>query len=136
MLTTLALSILIFGGVILTLVLILNVASAKLVPAGTVKISVNGGEKVIETQYGTNLLSALMEEDIYLPSACGGGGSCAMCKCQIFEGGGDVLPTEEGHLSRTEKKEQVRLSCQVKVKNDMEVGVPEEVFGIKAIEPL
>ena len=84
MLTTLALSILIFGGVILTLVLILNVASAKLVPAGTVKISVNGGEKVIETQPGTNLLSALMEEDIYLPSACGGGGSCAMCKCQIF----------------------------------------------------
>ena len=136
MLTTLALSILIFGGVILTLVLILNVASAKLVPAGTVKISVNGGEKVIETQPGTNLLSALMEEDIYLPSACGGGGSCAMCKCQIFEGGGDVLPTEEGHLSRTEKKEQVRLSCQVKVKNDMEVGVPEEVFGIKRYRTL
>ena len=136
MLTTLALSILIFGAVILTLVLILNVASAKLVPAGTVKISVNGGEKVIETKPGTNLLSALMEEDIYLPSACGGGGSCAMCKCQIFEGGGDVLPTEEGHLSRTEKKEQVRLSCQVKVKNDMEVGVPEEVFGIKRYRTL
>lgn len=134
--TTIIFSVLIFSCITVALVLILNIASAKLVPSGTVKISVNGGEKIIETQPGTNLLSALMEENIFLPSACGGGGSCAMCKCQIFEGGGDVLPTEEGHLSRNEKKEHVRLSCQVKVKNDMEIAVPEEVFGIKRYRTL
>jgi len=128
---TVILSIVIFLLIILGLVVLLNIANKKLVSLDHVSISVNGGEKVAEVLPGTNLLQALMEQDILLPSACGGGGSCAMCKCKVTEGGGDVLPTEEGHLTRKEKKEHVRLSCQVKVKHDMEVEVPEEVFGIK-----
>lgn len=131
MTTTIIASVVIFTIVISTLVVLINVANAKLVPTGAVKIDINNGEKVVDVQPGQTLLQALMEHDIYLPSACGGGGSCAMCKCGVSDGGGDVLPTEEGHLSRGEKKENVRLSCQVKVKNDMKVEVPEEVFGIK-----
>jgi len=131
MTTTIIASVVIFTIVISTLVVMINVANAKLVPTGAVKIDINNGEKVVDVQPGQTLLQALMEHDIYLPSACGGGGSCAMCKCGVSDGGGDVLPTEEGHLSRGEKKENVRLSCQVKVKNDMKVEVPEEVFGIK-----
>jgi Na+-transporting NADH:ubiquinone oxidoreductase subunit F len=83
---------------------------------------------------GSSLLSTLSGRKIFLPSACGGGGTCAMCKCQVLEGGGDVLPTELGHLSRSEKQEHWRLACQVKVKNDMTIKVPEEIFGIKKWE--
>ena len=128
---TVLFSILIFMLVVVGLVYLLNFANQKLVSSEAVAIAVNGGEKVVEVQPGMSLLTALMEQDILLPSACGGGGTCAMCKCQVNSGGGDVLPTEESHLSRKEKKENVRLACQVKVKNDMEVAVPQEVFGIK-----
>ncbi len=83
---------------------------------------------------GSTLLSTLSAQKVFLPSACGGGGTCAMCKCVIEEGGGEVLPTEEGHLTRQEKEEGVRLSCQVKVKNDMKIRVPDEIFGIKKWE--
>jgi Na+-transporting NADH:ubiquinone oxidoreductase subunit F len=128
-------SVVAFAAVILLLVLILLYAQSKLVQSGDVKIIVNGDEdNPIVTAAGSTLLNTLSSEKIFLPSACGGGGTCAMCKCTINEGGGDVLPTEVGHLSRTEQKEGVRLSCQVKVKNDMRINIPEEIFGIKKWE--
>ncbi len=123
----------IFTVVILMLVLILQFAAKKLVQQGDVKIEVNG-EKEIVTGAGSTLLTVLSNNKLFLPSACGGGGTCAMCKCQIFEGGGDILPTETGHINRREQKENWRLACQVKVKNDMKIKVPEEVFGIKKWE--
>ena len=124
-----------FTLIILMLVALLLFAQSKLVQQGDVKIYVNGDEKnPIVTPAGGTLLSTLSSEKIFLPSACGGGGTCAMCKCAIDEGGGDVLPTEVGHLSRKEQQENVRLSCQVKVKNDMHIRIPEEIFGIKKWE--
>ena len=128
-------SIVAFSVVILLLVLILLFAQSKLVQSGDVKIIVNGDEaNPVVTSAGSTLLNTLSAQKIFLPSACGGGGTCAMCKCTVNEGGGDVLPTEVGHLSRTEQKEGVRLSCQVKVKNDMKIHIPEEIFGIKKWE--
>ncbi len=124
-----------FTAVILILVMILLFAQSKLVQSGPVNIIVNGDEEnPITTTAGSTLLSTLSGQKVFLPSACGGGGTCAMCKCKIMEGGGDVLPTEEGHLSRAEKQDHVRLSCQVKVKNDMRIEIPEEIFGIKKWE--
>ena len=128
-------SIVAFSVVILLLVLILLYAQSKLVQSGDVKIIINGDEaNPVVAAAGTTLLNTLSGQKIFLPSACGGGGTCAMCKCTINEGGGDVLPTEVGHLSRTEQKEGVRLSCQVKVKQDMRIHIPEEIFGIKKWE--
>ncbi len=128
-------SIVAFSAVILLLVLILLYAQSKLVQSGDVKIIVNGDEEnPIVAAAGSTLLNTLSGKKIFLPSACGGGGTCAMCKCTINEGGGDVLPTEVGHLSRAEQKEGVRLTCQVKVKNDMRIHIPEEIFGIKKWE--
>jgi len=128
-------SIVAFSAVILLLVLILLYAQSKLVQSGDVKIIVNGDEaNPIIAAAGSTLLNTLSSKKIFLPSACGGGGTCAMCKCTINEGGGDVLPTEVGHLSRAEQKEGVRLTCQVKVKNDMRIYIPEEIFGIKKWE--
>lgn len=124
-----------FTIIILLLVALLLFAQSKLVQQGDVKIIVNGDEEnPIVAPAGSTLLSTLSGEKIFLPSACGGGGTCAMCKCAIDEGGGDVLPTEVGHLSRKEQQENVRLSCQVKVKNDMRIRIPEEIFGIKKWE--
>lgn len=128
-------SIIAFMLIILLLVMLLLFAQSKLVQQGDVKIIVNGDDKnPIVAQAGSTLLSTLSGQKIFLPSACGGGGTCAMCKCAIDEGGGDVLPTEVGHLSRKEQQENVRLSCQVKVKNDMHIRIPEEIFGIKKWE--
>jgi len=128
-------SIVAFSAIILLLVFILLFAQSKLVQSGDVKIVINGDEEnPVIASAGSTLLSTLSAQKIFLPSACGGGGTCAMCKCVIEEGGGDVLPTEVGHLSRAEQQEKVRLSCQVKVKNDMKVNVPEEIFGIKKWE--
>lgn len=128
-------SIIAFTAVILLLVFILLFAQSKLVQSGPVNITINGdSDNPVVTSAGSTLLSTLSGQKIFLPSACGGGGTCAMCKCQVIEGGGDVLPTEVGHLSRTEQKENVRLACQVKVKNDMDIKIPEEVFGIKKWE--
>ncbi len=113
----------------------LIMAQRKLVPQGKVKIELNGPEgKLLEVQPGASLLTALGENNIFLPSACGGQGTCAMCKCKVVEGGGDVLPTEMNHLTRRDVAEHVRLACQVKVREDMKVEVPEEVFGIKKWE--
>ena len=128
-------SIIAFTVVILLLVLLLLFAQSKLVQSGDVSIIMNGDEEnPVVTSAGSTLLTTLSSQKIFLPSACGGGGTCAMCKCTVEEGGGDVLPTEVGHLSRTEQKEKVRLACQVKVKNDMKIHIPEEIFGIKKWE--
>ena len=125
-------SIVAFTLIILLLVVILLFAQSKLVQSGDVKIIVNGDESnPVVTAAGGTLLSTLSSQKLFLPSACGGGGTCAMCKCVVQEGGGEVLPTEVGHLSRSEQKGNVRLSCQVKVKQDMKIKIPEEVFGIK-----
>ncbi len=102
-------------------------------PQGKVKISIND-EKELEVDPGSTLLSTLSNNKIFLPSACGGGGTCAMCKCQVFEGGGSILPTEKGYFSRKEQQNDWRLGCQVKVREDMVIGVPPEVFGIKKWE--
>jgi|TARA_B000000609_G_C24174962_1_gene353178 Na+-transporting NADH:ubiquinone oxidoreductase subunit F len=132
---TIATSVVAFSIVILLLVFILLFAQSKLVQSGDVNIVVNGDtDNPIITSAGSTLLSTLSAQKMFLPSACGGGGTCAMCKCTVSEGGGDVLPTEVGHLSRTEKADNVRLSCQVKVKQDMKIEIPEEIFGIKKWE--
>ena len=129
------LSIAVFTGVILVLVLIINFAESKLLPQGEMIITVNDEEdKKFKVRPGGTLLSALAYETIYLPSACGGGGTCAMCKCQVLDGGGGILPTETGHISRNEAKENWRLACQVKVKEDMNIHVPDEIFSIRKWE--
>ncbi len=126
------LSVAIFCGIILILVLMLNFAESKLLPQGEVTININGDdEKSMQLKPGPTLLSALATQNIFLPSACGGGGTCALCKCQINEGGGEILPTEKGHISRSEAKENWRLACQVKIKDDMKVHVPDEIFNIQ-----
>ena len=130
---TIVLSIAVFLIVTLLLVSLLLYAKAKLSPSGAVKLSING-EKIIEVEAGSTVLSTLSSNKIFLPSACGGGGTCLQCKCQVHSGGGSILPTEEPHFSRKEIADNWRLSCQVKVKEDMEIEVPEEVFGIKKWE--
>ena len=102
-------------------------------PAGKVKITING-QKEIEVDGGSSLLTTLSNEGIFLPSACGGGGTCVQCTCQVTSGGGSILPTEEPHFSRKEIEQDFRLGCQVKVKEDMEIIIPEEVFGVKKWE--
>jgi Na+-transporting NADH:ubiquinone oxidoreductase subunit F len=124
-----------FMFVILLLVVLLLFAQSKLVQQGNVKITINGdNDNPLVVSAGSTLLTSLSAEKIFLPSACGGGGTCAMCKCQVMDGGGDVLPTEVGHLTRSEQQEKVRLACQVKVKSDMDIRIPEEIFGIKKWE--
>ncbi len=126
------LSVAIFSGVILILVLMLKLAESKLLPQGDVNLNINGDDdKSIKVRPGSTLLSALATENIFLPSACGGGGTCALCKCQVNEGGGEILPTEKGHINRTEAKDNWRLACQVKIKEDMKVHVPDEIFNIQ-----
>lgn len=131
--TVVIVSIVFFLTVILLLVGLLLYARKKLTPQGKVKIIIND-EKELEVDPGSTLLSTLSANKIFLPSACGGGGTCAMCKCQVFEGGGSILPTETGFFSRKEQQNNWRLGCQVKVREDMKIAVPPEVFGIKKWE--
>src|SRR5690554_5824317 len=133
MITTIITSIIVFLVVVLLLVAVLLFAKSKLSPSGPVKILING-EKTLEVSSGDTLLTTLSNNKIFLPSACGGQGTCAMCECQIHEGGGSILPTEEPYFSRREIAEDWRLSCQVKVKEDMKIEIPEEIFGIKKWE--
>ena len=123
------------GLFVITLILVtmLLVAKERLLPSGPVKLLING-EKDVEVSSGDTLLTTLGNNKIFLPSACGGGGTCVQCRCQVIEGGGDILPTEEPHFTRKEISEGWRLGCQVKVKQDMKIEVPEEVFGIKKWE--
>ncbi len=128
-------SLLVFCGVISLLSYMLIFARKQLVPQGAVKIVVNGDEEnPIMAQPGSTLLSALSDENVFLPSACGGGGTCAMCECHVDSGGGETLPTEMNHLTRKEAAENKRLACQVKVREDMVIRIPEEIFGIKKWE--
>ncbi len=131
--TTILLTVGVFLIVTVVLVALLLFAKAKLSPSGNVRIEING-EKTIEVPAGSTLLSTLGNSKIFLPSACGGGGTCAMCKCQVLEGGGEILPTEAPYFSRKEIAADWRLGCQVKVKNDMKIEIPEEIFGIKKWE--
>ena len=133
MTSTVILTLVFFLSVILLLVALLLFAKAKLSPSGKIKIEING-EKTIEVDGGSSLLSTLGNAGIFLPSACGGGGTCVQCTCQVQEGGGAILPTEEPHFSRKQIADNWRLGCQVKVKQDMKIRIPEEVFGIKKWE--
>jgi len=126
-------SIVVFLSIILLLVSILLFAKKKLTPQGDVKITVNG-EKEIITSPGSTLLSTMSAEKIFLPSACGGGGTCGMCECQVTDGGGTILPTEAPFFSRKQQLNDYRLACQVKVREDMEIQIPAEIFGIKKWE--
>ncbi|MGC9342162.1 MAG: NADH:ubiquinone reductase (Na(+)-transporting) subunit F [Bacteroidales bacterium] len=122
----------VFLAVILTLVIVLLYARAKLTPQGEVNLKVN--DKEFTVQPGNTVLSTLSNQGIFLPSACGGGGTCAMCKCQVLEGGGSILPTETGFFTRKEQQDNWRLGCQVKIREDMKIQIPEEVMGIKKWE--
>jgi Na+-transporting NADH:ubiquinone oxidoreductase subunit F len=133
MTSTVILTLVFFLSVILLLVALLLFAKAKLSPSGKIKIEING-ERTIEVDGGSSLLSTLGNAGIFLPSACGGGGTCVQCTCQVQEGGGAILPTEEPHFSRKQIADNWRLGCQVKVKQDMKIRIPEEVFGIKKWE--
>jgi len=124
----------VFLSVILLLVIILLIAKAKLTPSGEVKIKINEDEKELIVNPGSSLLSTLGNNKILLPSACGGGGTCAMCRIQVEEGGGSILPTETGYFTRREQQDNWRLACQVKVKNDLKVKIPKEIMGIKKWE--
>jgi Na+-transporting NADH:ubiquinone oxidoreductase subunit F len=133
--TTILGAIAVFTPVILALAFMLIYAKSKLVPQGDVNIIVNGdSENPLVVQPGSTLLSVLSDKSVFLPSACGGGGTCAMCECVVTSGGGDILPTELNHLTRKEAAEGKRLSCQVKVREDMEIRIPDEIFGIKKWE--
>jgi Na+-transporting NADH:ubiquinone oxidoreductase subunit F len=128
-------SVIVFLIIILILVVVILVAKDKLIPSGNVKININDDkDKELEVAQGGTLLNTLQANDIYLSSACGGKGTCGECRCRVTEGGGEILPTEKGHFTRKEQLNNWRLSCQVKVKEDMKVVVPEEVFGIKEWE--
>ena len=131
--TIILISVAVFLLLTLLLVVVLLVAKSKLVPSGNVKLTING-EKEAEVPIGGTLLNTLQSENIYLSSACGGSGSCGQCRCRVVEGGGEILPTEKGFFSRKEQSEHWRLACQTKVKEDMQVIVPEEVFGVKEWE--
>ncbi|MBP7435665.1 MAG: NADH:ubiquinone reductase (Na(+)-transporting) subunit F, partial [Bacteroidales bacterium] len=126
-------SFLIFGIIIILLVIGLLFAKSKLTPKGTVKINING-EKEIITEPGNSLLMTLSNNSIYLPSACGGSGTCGLCKVQVLNGGGSILPTEVGFFNRRQIIDKWRLGCQVKVKEDLEIKVPESVLGVKQWE--
>ena len=130
---TVLITVVAFLALTLLLVALLLFVKQKLAPSGPVKITVNG-DKVIEVPSGGTLLSTLGNEKIFLPSACGGGGSCIQCECHVHEGGGEALPTETPHFTRKELQHGVRLACQVKVKQDMDISIPEEIFGIKKWE--
>ena len=123
----------VFLVTILVLVVILLVAKNFLVSSGKVKVTVNG-ENQLEVESGSTLLNTLAVNNVFLPSACGGKGSCGQCKCQVVEGGGEILPSEVSHFSRKQQKDHWRLGCQVKVKGDMSIKVPESVMGVKEYE--
>ncbi len=131
--TVIGISIVVFLVIILMLVSLLLYAKAKLLPSGEVNLNIND-EKDMVVSPGSTLLSTLGDNKILLPSACGGGGTCGMCKCQITEGGGEILPTEKPYFSRKEQQNNYRLACQVKVKQDMKIEIPKEIMGIKKWE--
>ncbi len=124
------LGVILFTVIVLALVFVILGAKSRLVSSGNVEIEING-EKQIQVPVGAKLLNALSDSQLFVSSACGGGGTCGQCTVKILEGGGELLPTEESHISKREAKDGVRLSCQVAVKEPMKIEVPEEVFGVK-----
>jgi Na+-transporting NADH:ubiquinone oxidoreductase subunit F len=129
-----SISVAVFVIVVLLLVSLLLYAKKKLTPSGTVTIDINEGERQLVVEPGQSLLSALGGSKIFLPSACGGGGTCAMCRCQVNDGAGSILPTETGYFTRKEQANNWRLACQVKVKEDIKMHIPHEILGIKKWE--
>ncbi len=128
-------SVIVFSLIIIILVIIISIAEKNLLPQGDATILINGdGEKSPTIKPGNSLLSSLASHNVFIPSACGGGGTCSQCKCQVLKGGGEILPTEVSHFSRIEIKDNYRLACQVKVKGDMEIKIPDEIFSIKKWE--
>ncbi|TWX69865.1 NADH:ubiquinone reductase (Na(+)-transporting) subunit F [Colwellia demingiae] len=124
-----------FTAIIIALVLVILFAKSKLVSSGEVTISINGDPtKAVKTAAGGKLLGALADQGIFIPSACGGGGTCGQCRVEVHSGGGDILPTEEGHINKREAKTGCRLACQVAVKQDMEIEVEDEIFGVQQWE--
>jgi Na+-transporting NADH:ubiquinone oxidoreductase subunit F len=119
-----------FSAIIFSLVLIILAARSYLVPSGKVNITVNE-EKTIQTSVGNKLLNTLADAHLFVASACGGGGTCGQCRLKVFEGGGAILPTETSHISKKQATDHYRLACQVAVKQDMKIEVPQEVFGVK-----
>ena len=129
------LGILAFTFIVALLVAFVMFARSQLVSTGDVTIEINGDpEKSITVPTGGKLLSTLAAKNIYLASACGGGGTCAECKCQVSDGGGSILPTEQSHFNYKQQTDNWRLSCQVPVKSDMKIQIPDEVFGVKEWE--
>ncbi|MDR2584684.1 MAG: NADH:ubiquinone reductase (Na(+)-transporting) subunit F [Prevotellaceae bacterium] len=128
-----AISVVVFLLLTLALVALLLYAKAKLTAGGTVRLLVNG-EKELMVEPGSSILTTLSNKKIFLPSACGGGGTCGLCKCRVTAGGGQILPTETGFFTRKQQQSQWRLGCQVKVREDLEIEVPEEVLGVKKWE--
>ncbi|TCO09619.1 NADH:ubiquinone reductase (Na(+)-transporting) subunit F [Natronoflexus pectinivorans] len=124
-------SVVIFLLLVLLLVSVLLYAKKKLTPSGTVTIDINDGEKALTVEPGQTLLTALGNNKIFLPSACGGGGTCAMCRCQVGDGAGGILPTETGFFTRKEQMNNWRLACQIKVREDIKMEIPHEILGIK-----
>lgn len=127
-------STIVFTGVIVLLVIILSVVSRRLSPGGEVCIDINDGKKKIAVGPGQTLLSTLAGEEVFIPSACGGGGTCGMCKCLVHEGGGEILATETGFIKKPDRRRGMRMACQVKVRQDMKIEVPEEVLEVKKWE--
>ena len=121
-----------FTAIVIALVLVILFAKSKLVSSGDVTININGdADKAVTTAAGGKLLGALADKGIFIPSACGGGGTCGQCRVEVHSGGGDILPTELGHITKREAKEGCRLACQVAVKQDMEIEVEDEIFGVQ-----
>lgn len=133
-LTTIIIAVVAFLVVTLSLVALLLYAKAKLTSSGEVEININGGDLILKVESGETLLNTLSNNQVFLPSACGGGGSCGMCRCQVLEGGGDILPTEVNFFTRRQQKEKWRLGCQVKVKESMKIHVEDSVLGVKKWE--
>src|SRR5690554_1053466 len=131
--TEIILGVVFFVAIVIILVYVILAARSKLVATGNVKININN-EKTIEVPVGGKLLGALANAQLFVGSACGGGGTCAQSKVKVFEGGGAILPTETGHINKRQAREGERLACQVAVKQDMKIEVPEEVFGVKKWE--
>ncbi len=128
------LSTVVFSGIIVFLIILIVLVESKVAKKGDCKILINNEKEPLVVAGGSNLLTTLSNNKVFLPSACGGGGTCAMCKCQILDGGGDILPTEKGLLSRREQKEHYRIACQVKIRQDMKIRIPDEIFKIQKFD--
>ena len=131
---TIIASIVLLVIVTLVLVALLLIVKSAITPKGTVKIDINDGKKELNVAPGNNLMATLAGEKIFLPSACGGKANCGQCKVQVLEGGGEILPTETGFFNRKQIKEGWRLGCQVKVKDNLQIAVPESALSVKKLE--